>query len=64
MIHFEWMVIDHVGRKGIYFRGTRSGFQYIFYWNPIKTLRLLFSGEAWFGWFPITVNHIREFRKK
>ena len=59
MKHFEWMVFNKVTREGIWFRGTLTGFKYVFYWNPIKTLRLLFSGDAYFGFFPLSVKHIK-----
>ena len=58
MKNFEWMVIDRLDKRGIWFRGTLTGAQYIFYWNPVRTLRLLLTGNAWFGWFPMHRKHI------
>ena len=59
MKHFEWMVIDHIDKMGIWFKGTITGSAYIFYWNPIRTLYILLTRQAWFGWFPMHKNHIK-----
>jgi len=59
MKYFDWMVFDHIDRMGIWFKGTKSGKRYVFYWNPIRTLTLLFRGKAYFGFFPLSVRHIR-----
>lgn len=59
MKHFEWMLIDRVDKHGIWFKGTVTGSQYIFYWNPLRTLYLLLTGSAWFGLFPMHVKHIK-----
>ena len=59
MIHFDWMVISGVDREGITFKGTRSGEIYRFYWNPIRTLRVILSGRAYLGFPPLTTKHIK-----
>ena len=57
---FKWFVIDHISKRGIYFRSTKDGLLYIFYWNPLKVLNVIFRSPDWaFGWFPFHVNHIK-----
>ena len=59
MKHFNWMVIDGITSRGIYFKATKTGKTYIFYWNPIKVLRVIFCTKDWsLGLPPILSKHI------
>ena len=60
MIHFEWMVIDHVDKYGLWFRGTVTGTSYVFWWNPIRVIRGWLADGIYFGLFPMHKNHIRK----
>jgi len=55
------MVIEKVDRYGIWFRGTQDGHQYIFWWNPIKTIRTISNGDAYLGFLPFLTKHINNF---
>ena len=53
------MVIEKTDKCGIWFRGTQDGSQYIFWWNPLRTIRLIFTGNAYLGFFPFLSKHIK-----
>lgn len=60
MKHFEWMVVDHVNKYGIWFRGTMTGTSYILYWNPIRIIGAFINKTWCFGWFPMSTKHIKQ----
>lgn len=53
------MVIKKVDLQGIWFRGTKDGYQYVFWWNPIRTMRNLINGNFYMGFFPFLTKHIK-----
>lgn len=53
------MVIKKVDLQGIWFRGTKDGYQYVFWWNPIRTIRNLINGNFYLGFFPFLTKHIK-----
>ena len=57
--HFEPMVYDHVDKRGIYWRGSKTGLLYIFYWNPIMWLHTLLCKDCYFGFLPFKTKHIK-----
>lgn len=59
MRHFDWMVIDRVDRRGLWFIGSKTGVRYVFWWNPLKNILNWLRGGAVFGFFPLLVKHIK-----
>ena len=59
MKHFNWMVFDGIDDWGIWFKGTKNHFAYCLYWNPLRTIKALRSGNWSFGFFPLSKNHIK-----
>lgn len=59
MIHFDWMVIDHIDKQGIWFKSTRKGIRYIFFYNPFRLLKGWLLGGIHFGCFPLHIKHIK-----
>ena len=53
------MVITRVDWTGIWSRDTLKGYQYVFYWNPIRTIRNILNGNIYFGFFPFLAKHIK-----
>lgn len=58
---FKWFVINHIDKRGIWFRPTDgSDGLYVFYWNPLRVLAVIFRSTDWaLGWFPFHINHIK-----
>ena len=58
---FKWMVIHHVDKRGIHFETTDgSGSLYVFYWNPLRVLSVIFRSKDWaLGLFPMMSKHIK-----
>lgn len=60
MKHFKWMVFDRIDREGIRFYTTQTHEWYVFYWNPLKVIEVLFREKNWaFGFFPLSKKHIK-----
>lgn len=59
MIHFDFMVLDHVSKEGIWFKSTTSCKQYVFWWNPIKLIKGWIFRGIHIGCFPLHKNHIK-----
>ena len=53
------MVIDHIDKNGIYFKSTRKGIKYVFFWNPIKLILSWLTGGIYVGLPPLHVRHIK-----
>lgn len=58
--HLKPMVFDHFCSSGIIWRCTTDGYAYIFYWNPIKNIKTMFSKcKDWsFGFLPFSKKHV------
>lgn len=59
--HIAPMVYDHIDSEGIWWRGSKDGLLYIFYWNPIKVLYTIFFGKngCYFGFLPFKTKHLK-----
>ena len=57
-LHFDFMVIDHIDKQGIWFKSTRKGMCYVFFWNPFRLLKGWLFGGIHIGCFPFHKNHI------
>lgn len=57
--HIEPMVYDHVDKLGIWWKSSKNGQFYIFYWNPLKWLHILFFEDCFFGFLPFRTKHLR-----
>ena len=57
--HLKPMVYDHIDKTGIWWKGSKDGLFYIFYWNPIKTLWVLLKGNCYFGFLPFKTSHLK-----
>ena len=53
------MVYDHVDKEGIWWKGSKDGLFYIFYWNPIKLLHVLLFRTCYFGFLPFKTKHLK-----
>jgi hypothetical protein len=53
------MVYDHVDKTGIWWKGSKDGFMYVFYWNPLRVLVTLFGGNCHFGFLPFKTSHLK-----
>lgn len=58
-IRFDFMVIDHISKEGLWFKSTTCNKKYIFYWNPLKQLFAWIINGIHFGCFPFHKNHIK-----
>lgn len=57
---FNWMAFDHIDKSGIWFYGTQTHLQYVWWWSPLKMLQCWFVDRNWsFGWFPFSRKHIK-----
>ena len=59
MKHFNWMVFEHIDKRGIWFRGTLDERTYVLWWNPLKIIRAFLRGTFSFGMFPMSIKHIK-----
>lgn len=53
------MVFDHIDKRGIWWKGSKDGLFYVFYWNPIMWLYTLLCNECYFGFLPFKTKHIK-----
>ena len=53
------MVFDHIDKEGIWWKGSKDGLMYVFYWNPLKVLNVLLKRSVYFGFLPFKTSHIR-----
>ena len=56
---FDWMVIDHIDKTGIYFKSTMKGIKYVFFFNPIKMISRWLTGGIYIGLPPLHIKHIK-----
>lgn len=59
-MRFDWMVIDHIDRQGIWFRSTLKGIRYVFFWNPFKLIKSWLLGGIYVGLPPLHIKHIKK----
>ena len=59
MIYFKPMVINNINKIGIYFMDTKTHDYYVFYWNPIRAIKVLFKGDIYIGFLPFLSKHIK-----
>ena len=53
------MVYDHMDKTGIWWKGSKDGLFYVFYWNPFKLLYVLLKGTCYFGFLPFKTSHLK-----
>ena len=53
------MVYDHVDKEGIWWKGSKDGLMYVFYWNPLKVFITLLKRSVYFGFLPFKTSHLR-----
>ena len=53
------MVYDHMDRIGIWWKGSKDGLFYVFYWNPIKVMHTLLFRTVYFGFLPFKSSHLK-----
>jgi hypothetical protein len=53
------MVYDHVDKEGIWWKGSKDGLFYVFYWNPIKLIYGWLKSGFYFGFLPFLTKHLR-----
>lgn len=53
------MVYDHVDKEGIWWKGSKDGLFYVFYWNPIKLIYGWLKRGLYFGFLPFLTKHLR-----
>jgi hypothetical protein len=57
--HIKPMVYDHIDKTGIWWKGSKDGLFYVFYWNPFKLLYVLLKGSCYFGFLPFKTSHLK-----
>lgn len=57
--HLLPMVYDHVDKEGIWWKGSKDGLFYVFYWNPIKLIHRWLNFGVHFGFLPFKSTHLR-----
>lgn len=60
MMHFDWMVFDHIDKQGIWFKSTMKGIRYIFFWNPFTLLKGWLTRGLYLGMMPLSIKHINK----
>ena len=58
-IHLLPMVYDHVDKEGIWWKGSKDGLFYVFYWNPIRLIYAWLKRGIYFGFLPFLTKHLR-----
>lgn len=53
------MVYDHVDKEGIWWKGSKDGLFYVFYWNPIKLIHVWLKRGLYFGFLPFLTKHLK-----
>lgn len=53
------MVYDHIDKNGIWWKGSKDGYFYIFYWNPLKVLYSWIKNDIFFGFLPFKSAHLK-----
>ena len=53
------MVYDHVDKEGIWWKGSKDGLFYVFYWNPIKLIYGWLKRGLYFGFLPFLTKHLK-----
>lgn len=56
---FDWMVIDHIDKQGIWFTSTRKGIKYVFFWNPFRLISGWLTNGVYIGFPPLHIKHIK-----
>lgn len=57
--HLLPMVYDHVDKEGMWWKGSKDGLFYVFYWNPIKLIHAWLKRGLYFGFLPFLTKHLR-----
>ena len=52
------MVYDHIDKTGIWWKGSKDGLMYVFYWNPLRVLYSWINNNIYFGFLPFKSKHL------
>ena len=61
---FDWMVIDHIDKQGIWFKSTMKGIRYVFFWNPFRLLKGWLFGGIHMGLPPLHIKHLKHYENQ
>ena len=53
------MVYDHIDHTGIWWKGSKDGLLYVFYWNPLRVIEAWITRSIFFGFLPFKTKHLR-----